>query len=413
MRWSVRSVAAAVTVVGGLGFALAAWWLVPWDPVPRGPVTPVPATDVFSAAEIARAEAYSRWARIWGFGSLALSLVVACWLGFTRAGARLVARLPDPWWVQVALAVAACELIGRATTLPFSAAARQHRLNAGLTTQTWGSWAVDVLLGLLVVVVATSLALLVIVGAARRWGRAWPAVAGLSLAGFALLASFAYPLVVEPLFNRFTPLPDGSLRTSVLALAEREGVEVEDVLVADASRRTTTLNAYVSGIGATKRVVLYDNLVEDSPEGETLSVVAHELAHARHDDVLVGSILGALGVLAGVGLLGLVVAPGPGGREGVPDPARVPRVLALLAVAMVLVSPVQSGISRTVEARADVAALRATTDPHSFVALQRSLAVRSLSDPTPPAAVQFWFGTHPTVLERVAIARSAFSAVTG
>ena len=77
MSWSARSVAAAVTVVGGLGFALAAWWLVPWDPIPGGPVAPVKATDVFSAAEIARAEAYSRWARIWGFGSLGLSLVVA------------------------------------------------------------------------------------------------------------------------------------------------------------------------------------------------------------------------------------------------------------------------------------------------------------------------------------------------
>ncbi len=406
MSWSARSVAAAVTVVGGLGFVLAAWWLVPWDPVPGGAVAPVEATDVFSTAEIARAEAYSRWARIWGFGSLGLSLVVACWLGFTSAGARLVDRLPGRWWLQVVLAVAACELIGRVATLPLSAAARQHRLDAGLTTQTWGSWAVDVVLGLLVVVVVTSLALLLLLGAARRWRRGWPAVAGLSLAGFALLASFAYPLVVEPLFNRFTPLPDGSLRTSVLELAEREGVAVDDVLVADASRRTTTLNAYVSGIGATKRVVLYDNLVEDSPEGETLSVVAHELAHARHDDVLVGSALGALGVLAGVGLLGLVMTPGPGGREGVPDPARVPRVLALLAVAMVLVSPVQSGISRAIETRADVDALRATTDPDSFVALQRSLATRSLSDPTPPAVVQFWFGTHPNVLERVALARS-------
>jgi STE24 endopeptidase len=405
MSWSARSVAAAVAVVGGLGFVLAAWWLVPWDPVPGGPVAPLEAMDVFSAAEIARAEAYSRWARIWGFGSLGVSLVVAGWLGFTSAGARLVARLPGRWWIRVVLAVVACELIGRAATLPFSAAARQHRLNAGLTTQTWGSWAVDVLLGLFVLVVATSLALVLVVGAARRWARAWSAVAGLSLAGFALLASFLYPLVVEPLFNRFTPLPDGSLRTSVLELADREGVEVDDVLVADASRRTTTLNAYVSGIGATRRVVLYDNLVEDSPEGETLSVVAHELAHARHDDVLVGSTLGALGVLAGVGLLGLVVALGPGGREGVPDPARVPRVLALLAVAMVLVSPVQSGISRAIETRADVDALRATNDPRPFVAIQRSLAVRSLTDPTPPSLLHWWFDSHPTVEERVALVR--------
>jgi STE24 endopeptidase len=79
-------------------------------------------------------------------------------------------------------------------------------------------------------------------------------------------------------------------------------------------------------------------------------------------------------------------------------------------VAMVLVSPVQSGISRAIETRADVDALRATNDPRSFVALQRSLAVRSLSDPTPPTAVQFWFGTHPTELQRAALARGRFSS---
>ena len=232
-------------------------------------------------------------------------------------------------------------------------------------------------------VVVTSVAVLVLVGSARRWHRAWPAVAGLALGCFALVASFAYPLVVEPLFNRFTPLPDGSLRTSVLELADREGVAVDDVLVADASRRTTTLNAYVSGFGATKRVVLYDNLVEDTPEDQALSVVAHELAHARHDDVLVGSALGALGVLVGVGLLGLVMTPRPGGREGVPDPARTPRVLAWLAVATLLVSPVQSGISRSIETRADVDALRATESPS---ALRRPAACAGGPVPVGPDA---------------------------
>ena len=126
-----------------------------------------------------------------------------------------------------------------------------------------------------------------------------------------LLGSFGYPILVEPLFNSFESLPDGDLRTQVLALADEEDVPVQDVLVADASRRTTTLNAYVSGFGSTRRIVLYDNLVDDLPEDQALSVVAHELAHARHRDVLVGSALGAAGVLAGIGALGLLRrAPG-------------------------------------------------------------------------------------------------------
>jgi STE24 endopeptidase len=215
-----------------------------------------------------------------------------------------------------------------------------------------------------------------------------------------------YPLLVEPLFNSFTPLPDGSLRTRILALAEKEGVHVDDVLVADASRRTTTLNAYVSGFGGTRRVVVYDTLVEDLPEDEALSVVAHELAHARHQDVVVGSVLGAAGALVGVGLLALVVGA-VGRRRGVrmADPAVVPLVLALLAVGTLAASPLENAVSRRIETRADVDALRATHDPDAFVAMQVQLARRSLADPTPPHWSQLWFGSHPTALERIAIAR--------
>jgi STE24 endopeptidase len=397
---TARRTAALVAAVGAIAFGLLAWWLVPWDPVGR-PVTPVPAHEVFSPAEIARAESYARWARTWGWGSLALSLVVACWLGFTTAGERLVARLPGPLWLVVAMAVAAFELIRRLLTLPFAVALQQLRLDAGLATQEWGDWARDVAVSQLIVIVTTSIAMVIVVVAAARWKRVWPAIVGVALAGFVLLASFVYPLLVEPLFNRFTSLPDGSLRTQVLALAEEEGVRVDDVLVADASRRTTSLNAYVSGYGSTRRVVLYDTLVEDAPKDQALSVVAHELAHARHDDPLVGTALGAAGALVGVGVLGMII----GGRAS--DPRRVPRVLALLAVGMLVSSPVQSGISRVIETRADVDALAATTDPDAFAGLHRRLALRSLADPTPPRLSQWVFGTHPTVLQRIGLAESA------
>ena len=95
-------------------------------------------------------------------------------------------------------------------------------------------------------------------------------VAGTVLAGLVMAASFVYPVLVEPLFNHFESLQEGALRTSILRIADEEGVRVDDVLVTDASRRTTTLNAYVSGYGDTRRVVVYDNLVNDLPEDQTL-----------------------------------------------------------------------------------------------------------------------------------------------
>jgi STE24 endopeptidase len=404
-----RRVAGLVVLVGALAFVLLAVSLVPWDPVPGGRLDPADPARYFTAAELARGEDYARWARVWSWSSLAVSLVVAVALGFSRLGRSLVHRLPGPWWVQVPLAVAAVEVIGRTVTLPFAVALRRHVLDFGLSNQAWSAFALDLAKSEALDVVVTSLALLVLVGCARRWTRAWPVVAGGVLAGFVLVGSLLYPLVVEPLFNSFTSLPDGPLRTQILELADEEGVDVDDVLVADASRRTTTLNAYVSGFGSTRRVVVYDNLLDGLDQDETLSVVAHELAHAKHQDVLVGTVLGAAGSLVAVGLLALVVPGRRDGRRdgGVADPRSVPRVLALVAVAGLLSSPVQNGISRQIEIRADVDALRATDDPAAFVVLQQQLARRSAADVTPPAWSQWWFGSHPTTLERIANAERA------
>ncbi len=404
----VFRVAAWTALVGAVAFAVVAWVVVPWQPVPGGTPPPVRADSVFTAAEIERAEHYARWARTWSWSSLAVSLAVACWLGFGRRGPALVGRLRGPWWLRVVIAVAALAAVGRLVTLPFAVALRRLALEEGLSTSSWPAWAVDLLLSELVGVVVASLAVVALVGCARRWRRAWPAVAGGVLAALVFAGSFVYPLLVEPLFNSFEPLPDGSLRSRVLEVAAAEGVAVDDVLVADASKRTTTLNAYVSGFGSTRRIVLYDTLVDDVPEDEAVAVVAHEVAHARHDDVLDGTLLGASGAVLAVGLLGLVM--GWRTRLGglpVQQVGAVPTVLALAAVAALAVSPVQNGISRRIELRADATALEATQDPASFAALQRLLAVRALADPTPPAWSQVWFGSHPTVLERVALARAA------
>lgn len=395
-------VALAVTALGGLAFVVLAAWLVPWHPVPGGTPEPADPGSVFTPAELQRGADYARWARAWSWSSLAVSLAVACVLGFGPWGARLAARLRGWWWVRVVLAVAALALIGRVATLPFSVLLRRHALDHGLSHQAWSGFAVDVVKNELVAIVATSIVLVVLVGMARRWTRAWPALAGVLLGGLVLAGSFVYPVVIEPLFNDFTSLHAEPLRTEVLDLAQREHVPVDDVLVADASRRTTTLNAYVSGFGGTRRVVLYDNLVDDVPRDQALSVVAHELAHARHDDVLTGSLLGAAGAVFSVGLLGLLVG---WRRAGMGDPVVVPLVLALLAVGTLLASPVENGISRQIETRADVDALETTHDPGAFVGVQRQLALHSLADVTPPAWSHWWFGSHPTTLTRIAIAR--------
>ncbi len=406
---SERRVALVTAGVGAVVLVVGAALLVPWDVVPGGRVVPVPVGTVFGPEEVRRAEEYARWARVWSWSSLGVSIAVACWFGLTDRGRRLVERLPGPWWVRVPVTVAALTLLGRLVTLPCAVALQRLRLDEGLTRQSWPAFAGDVLRTEAVAVVTTSVAVLVLVACARRWARAWPAIVGGLLAALVVVGSFGYPLVVEPLFTDVEPLPDGSLRTRILRLAEQEDVPVEEVLVADASRRTTTLNAYVSGFGGTRRVVVYDNLVagpDAAGEDEALSVVAHELAHARHDDVLAGTLLGAAAALTGGGLLGLVLAAAR--RRGAPaagEAAVVPLVLALAALALFVSSPVSNAVSRQLETRADVDAVRATGDVTAFVRMQQQLAVRSLADPTPPAFGQLWFASHPGVLTRIAVAR--------
>jgi STE24 endopeptidase len=246
------------------------------------------------------------------------------------------------------------------------------------------------------------------VGTARRWPRRWYLVAGAGAAALTFAVSLLYPLLVEPLFNRFTPLPDGPLRSSILRLADETGVHVDDVLVADASRRTTTLNAYVSGFGSTRRIVLYDTLLAELDHAEVRSVVAHELGHARNQDVLLGTALGALGVLAGTAALALLLDAAPLQERsrtlGPTQPTVVPLVLALAAAGAFLASPVQNVVSRAVEARADRVSLEVTRDRASFDRLQGQLASKSLADPTPPRYSYLWFASHPTMVQRLGIA---------
>jgi STE24 endopeptidase len=265
-------------------------------------------------------------------------------------------------------------------------------------------------ISLLVSWVFTSVALLVLVALARRLPRRWPMAAAGAAAALVALGSFVYPVVIEPLYNDFTPLRAGPLKSQIMHLADEEGVKIDDVLVADASRRTTRLNAYVSGFGSTRRVVVYDTLLESLPRDQVLVVVAHELAHAKHHDVPVGTALGAVGAAFGVGLLGLLLSLGPlrrrSGAGGLADPAVVPLVLLLLGVGTLLASPVQNTISRAMEAHADRTSLQVTGEYDAFVEMQRQLAVRSLADPTPPAWRQWWFGSHPTALQRIGMAEA-------
>ncbi|MFP5372781.1 MAG: M48 family metallopeptidase, partial [Actinomycetes bacterium] len=350
--------------------------------------------------------------------SLVLGLGVSAAFGLTRLGARLVTRAAAPfgggWTAQVLLAVGVLTVLGRLVTLPVSAYAEMMRHRYGLSTRGWGLWLRDLTVATAISAAVTALVLWSFLWLVRRAPRTWWAWSAGVAAGFVVVASFLYPVLVEPAFNRFEPLPAGELRTDLLALADDSGVPVGDVLVSDASRRTTVLNAYVSGIGPTRRIVVYDTALAELPDEQIESIVAHELGHVVNRDVLTGTLLGALGAAAATALLGWLLSWAPllrrAGASGPGDPRVVPLVLFLLAAGGVVATPLQNAVSRQVETRADLHALDLTRDPDAFVRMQRELAVTNISDPDPPAAWQWFFGTHPTTAQRVAFAQSWASA---
>ena len=395
-------------------FAAVVAVATPWDvlPEPPGGATPVDPTAGLPAEQVDRAQAFAAAIRPASLASLLLGLAVSAVLGLTRLGARLVQGLPAPrrgrWAWQVLLGVSALAVIGRLVTLPLSAYGEVVRHRYGLSTRSWGLWVRDVAVSTAIDAALTALGVVALVWLARRASRAWWALASAGAAVLVVVGSFLWPVLIEPAFNSFEPMPAGQLRSDLLALAEENGTPVQDVLVSDASRRTTALNAYVSGFGSTRRIVVYDTVLERLPDEQVESIAAHELGHVAADDVLTGTLLGALGGAGGVALLGWVLTSPRllrrAGAEGPGDPAVVPLLLLLVAVGTLVSTPVQNLVSRHIEARADVAALDLTRDPDAFIAMQRGLAGSNLSDPEPPAAWRWFFGSPPTTAERIAMA---------
>lgn len=410
-----RQAHACLVVTTLLIVGLAITVLTPWrlsDDGTSATVPQLPLTADFTVAEIESSRELQRLVQPPAYLTTVAAVLVPAVLGFSPWGSRLcaaVTRGVRAWWARVVLGAFVVMVVARLAVLPFDIWLELARRHGGASTHGWGTWAGDLAVGFVLVVVVALVLLLTLVGLARRFPRWWcvPAamVAGLTV----VVGSSLYPVVVEPLQHRFTPLPQGSLRSSLVELAERDGIQLHEVLVADASRRTTRVNAYVSGFGPTWRLVVYDTLLQRATPEQVRLVVAHELGHARRHDVVRGTVLGALAVAAGVVLLGFVLDSRWLTRRArvrsAADPRVVALVLALVAVGTVAAAPVQNLVSRRVEARADVYALDLTRDPAGYARMHRWLAVTNRSELDPSPVLFGWFATHPTAPHRLGLAR--------
>ena len=388
-------------------------FFTPWRVLPIA-IHSLPANTDFSVADISRARAFHSALLPWGVSSWALGFILAGVAGFTSVGSKLFGLIPGPFFLRSFLGVVAIELAINLVELPVDASRERVLRLYGLSTQHWRGWLIDRVQHFVIGASLMALGLTLLVLAARIFGARWWIIGGAGAAVLVIAFSFVYPLVFEPIFNKFTTMAPSPLRNELMKMAARDGVPVKDILIADASRRGTGLNAYVSGFGASRRIVLYDVLLTGASPEEVKLVVAHELGHAKANDVGRFTLIGALATAIGVLLLALMIKWGlllklagvTPSSNPMSEPRSIGLVLALIAVMTLLMQPISSLISRNIEARADVHALQLTGDPRTFVLMQRTLSRSNLSDPNPSKIIFWLFANHPTAPQRIAIARA-------
>jgi STE24 endopeptidase len=362
---------------------------------------PVEVEQYFTAFQLDRAEDFRGLQRVLGLAGLGVGVAALAVLAW-RPPERLIARVQARPLLGGAAVGAGISLLLVVVELPLRAWMRERALDVGLATQAWPDWAVDVAKSAGIGAVTAAIGGLVAVALIRRFPRNWWAPASALVVAYAVVTVWLWPVVIDPLFNRFEPLRPGPLREDVVELAERAGVDVGEVYRVDASRRTSAANAYVNGLGHSKRVVLYDNLIDRFPHDEVRIVVAHELAHQKHNDLLRGLAWLALVAPAGT-FLTQALAERFAGRRKLGSPGGLPAVALAVSLVALGLNCASNALSRQVEARADVFALDLTRDPADFVKFERRIAIRNISDPDPPQLFQLLFATHPTTVERIGI----------
>lgn len=372
----------------------------PWRAFPADP------HDWYSPEEIERSRRYARPVR---WVTRASAVVAGLWLLLVTVShvvPKAIDALGVGWVLGVVVAVAIAAGGDVVVTAPFGAWRELgYDKRWGFSTQTTGGFVGDLLKSLPLAVVINAVLFLplwwLMRSTALWWLWGW-----LVFAAFVVAFGVLYPVLVAPIFNKYTPLDDGPLRKEILATARQVDADIADVLVEDASRRDTRVNAYVAGLGRTRRVVLYDTMVV-RPHDEVVSVVAHEIGHwklkhlRRTIPVVVGLALVNFVVLKLV-LESAWVQDVAGAHEGVGDPALVPVFLLVFPAATAVTRLVSSWVSRGHERQADLFSLATTRAPGAFVRAFASMSRDNLMELT-PSPLKRLLASHPPVAERMAM----------
>ena len=365
----------------------------------------------------ARARVYHRRQLAISLLGLALSVAYLLALLATRAAAHLaehVTRWTSVWSLELAIVLLVLAGAYRLLTLPLHwLAGFWLPRRFGLLHQPFRRWLWDAMKAALIGAVLGLLAVLTVYALLRVTPWWWLWGAAIFLAGYALLALVA-PIWLVPLFYRLTPLPDGELLARLLALAQRVGVPVTGVFVVDQSRKSRTANAAVTGLGRTRRILLFDTLLDQFTPDEIEAVLAHELAHQLHGDIRRGLLVQGALTLVTFWIADLALRWGAVrlGLDGPADIAGLPLFGLILVLVSLVALPVANGWSRRVEWQADRFALETIPDPRAFIGSMERLAALNLAERNPHRLEEFFLYSHPAIARRIAHARQFHHGLT-
>jgi len=369
--------------------------------------TPADAADWFDAAEVARSRDYKRPLKKLSLASTAATIVLFIVLIATHAAPRVLDGLGvSNWALGLFVGIFLINIIGSVLDLPISAwVTLSYDKKWDLSTTTTKTFVIDQFKGLAVATLLLS-AILIPVYAVIRATDNWWIYATLALMVVSLVMAFVYPVVIMPIFNKFVPLGDDDLKRRIDAVADKAGVTIKGSFTMDASKRSRRDNAFVAGFGPTKRVVIFDTMLEH-PATTVEHVVAHEIGHYRLQHIFTSVPAGLLSTLIAFGLLQALTTWDAlldfAGVERLGDPGSLPLFLALFALLTTGTSLLTSALSRHHEREADLEALRLLRDPGAMVDVWKRMAPKNIADLEPT-----WWkrinASHPDAPERMAFA---------
>jgi len=394
-----------------------------------------PATDTLAEAAAVRSEtaradefaypmdaelqqklvAYSRFINVWRFveilvsiGALAVILFAGWSARFRNRALRIRWRFLAVWAFTVLVLVADYLL-----ELPFSIY-RDYVIEDryGFMNQTFAQWWGEDLLGLLLMVILAIIPVWFFYWLVRRFRRWW-LLFSLGAIPFVMLLIVIVPVVVDPLFNDYVPLQDKQLEAEITALASKAGIEGADIFQVDASKQSTKINAYVTGLFGTKRIVLYDTLIKNFTLPEIKFVMGHEMGHYVKHHIWWGLAITVVFIMFALWLTNRLIHPiirrfkSQFGFDQLADMASLPLVVIFLTLIFFVFQPVTNTWSRYIERESDRYGMQVSgVDGESAAISFDKLSVYNLSDPDPNPVIEFWFYNHPSLKKRMEFVRN-------